>query len=73
MYDSLYIGLTVTLFPIQNHLSRWNQSYFPKIIISKCVVRVPIVAQQVTNPSSIHEDVGSISGLPQWVKGPTLL
>ena len=29
---------------------------------------VPIVAQQVTNPTSVHEDVGSIPGLTQWVK-----
>ena len=29
---------------------------------------VPIVAQRVKNPTSIHEDVGSIPGLVQWVK-----
>ena len=29
---------------------------------------VSIVAQQVKNQSSIHEDVGSIPGLVQWVK-----
>ena len=29
---------------------------------------IPVVAQQVKNPTSIHENVGSIPGLAQWVK-----
>ena len=34
---------------------------------------VPIVAQQVKNATSIHEDVGSIPGLTQRVGDPALL
>ena len=31
------------------------------------------MAQQVKNPTSIPEDVGSIPGLAQWVKNLVLL
>ena len=31
-----------------------------------------IMAQQLTNPTSIYEDVSSIPGLGQWVKAPEL-
>ena len=33
---------------------------------------VPIVAQGVKNPTSIHEDMGSIPDLVQWSKDPVL-
>ena len=30
--------------------------------------RVPIVSQQIKNPTHIHKDMGSIPGLAHWVK-----
>ena len=34
--------------------------------------RVPVVTQQVKNLTSIHEDVGSVPGLAQWIKDLSL-
>ena len=36
-----------------------------KISIYTNHFRVPVVAQQITNPARIHEDAGSIHGLSQ--------
>ena len=33
---------------------------------------VPMVAQGLSNPASIHEVEGLIPGLAQWVKNPVL-
>ena len=44
-----------------------------KGLLEKAVSRVPIVAQQVKNLTSIHEVVDSVSGLTQSVKDLVLL
>ena len=29
---------------------------------------VPVVAQQVKDPTSVHEDTGAVPGLTQWLR-----
>ena len=39
---------------------------------SSTLLRVPAMAQRVKTQHSVHEDVGLILGLTQWIKDPTL-
>ena len=41
-------------------------------IVKKTDQGVPFMAQQLRNLTRIHEDVGSIPCLAQWVKDPAL-
>ena len=40
----------------------------PLLLYFKAALGIPIVAQQLTNPTSIHDDAGSIPGLAPWVR-----
>ena len=48
------------------------QKIIEKMISKNEEEGVPVMAQWLTNPTRNHEVAGSIPGLNQWVKYPTL-
>ena len=48
-------------------------SFHNLALIQNITYGVPIVAQQVKNLTSVHEDVGLIPGPARWIKGLALL
>ena len=50
-----------------------RQASMHKKSTEKLFSGVPVVAQRVKSPTSIHKEVGLIPGLDQWVKDPALL
>ena len=72
-----YSSKTPNLFCIckalQPEMGWWESEPVPFLHKKSTNLGIPVVARQVKNPTSIHEDLGSIPGLALWVEDPELL
>ena len=50
----------------------YREKNLREYFINRKSLRVPFVTQQLTNPTSIHDDAGLIPGLAQRIKDPVL-
>ena len=58
---------------IQSNIDSSQKSHFSLLALTQLKVGVPVLTHWLTNPTSMHEDVGSIPGLAQWVRDLALL
>ena len=61
------------IYPTTALQNTWNISERTQRRDIEIVGGVPFMAQRLTNPTKIHDDVGSIDGLDQWIKDLVLL
>ena len=75
MFPTCPVGFFSTLF-LHNQVTpaqpEWDLWLF-QIPFKTKSLGVPVMAQWLTNPTSLYEDSDSIPGPVQWVKDPVLL